>query len=105
MFSIFWFTCSLILPPLCENEEGYIIPDRAGSIANGDCGVSTLGIPSLRQEIDTFIYDDDDYNAYDIFITAMNQIFEPFGVVRDFIVTYMNLSARFIFWGIIHALF
>ena len=105
MFTVFWFACSLILPPVCFGPNGNIIPDRPGSIGNGTCNISTLGIPELRTDIDTYIYDDPNYNAQDIFISAMNQIFEPFGVVRDFLVTYMAVSSRYIFWGIVHALF
>ena len=35
----------------------------------------------------------------------MNQIFQPFGVIRDFLVTYMAIASRSIFWGIVHTLF
>ena len=106
VFTLFWFTCSLILPPLCFGPNGNIIPDRPGSIGNGTCNISTLGLPDyLRPDIDTYIYDDLEYNKQDIFISAMNQLFEPFAVVRDFLGTYMAISSRMIFWGIVHALF
>lgn len=100
---ILWWTLALLFPPLCIKDHELVI-DNIGAINPWtDCGLSRLGNDKYEDfsDIDTDITDDPGYNKYDIIITALNQIFLPFSIVRELVATVMGLSSKFLFWAIV----
>ena len=88
-------------------KDGNIVKDQVGSISNGTrCNLSRLvdGREDLFS-VDTNIHDDEDYNFGDVFIRAVNNIFDTSSIVRDLIITTMHVLSKFIFWGITYELF
>ena len=55
--------------------------------------------------MDTIIHDDEDYNFEDVFIRAVNNIFDTSSIVRDLIITTMHVLSKFIFWGVTYELY
>ena len=88
-------------------KDGDIVKDQIGSISNGTrCNLSRLvnGTEELFS-VDTNIHDDEDYNFEDVFIRAVNNIFDTSSIVRDLIITTMHVLSKFIFWGITYELY
>ena len=88
-------------------KDGDLVKDQVGSISNGTrCHLSRLAAGRAQQvPVDTCIYDDEDYKFHDVFIGAVNNIFDTSSIVRDLIITTMHVLSKFIFWGITYELF
>jgi len=94
---LLWWSVALLFPPLCL-KDGVLVPDNIGAIGPGtSCGLSRLSKEEDFSDIDT----DVDKNVYDIIIAGMNQLFEPFAIVREIVATVMTLSSRLLFWAIV----
>ena len=65
-------------------KDGDIVKDQIGSISNGTrCNLSRL--VDGREElfsVDTNIHDDEDYNFEDVFMRAVNNIFDTSSIVK-----------------------
>ena len=55
--------------------------------------------------MDTYIYDDPDYNLGSVLTAALDQLFQPPALVREMIVVLMTNSSRFIFWAVVSSAF
>ena len=88
-------------------KEGDIVKDQMGSISNGTrCNLSRL--VDGREElfsVDAIIHNNEDCSFEDVFIRAVNNIFDTSSIVRDLIITTMHVLSKFIFWGITYELY
>ena len=77
--------------------------DRPGSIGNGTCDISRLGLGAdyLRQ-VDR---EDEDWSLGAVLTAALDQLFQPPALVREMIVVLMTNSSRFIFWAVVSSAF
>ena len=77
--------------------------DRPGSIGNGTCNISQLGLEAdyLRQ-VDR---EDEDWSLGAVLTAALDQLFQPPALVREMIVVLMTNSSRFIFWAVVSSAF
>ena len=108
-FGVWYWIVTLALPPLCYADNGDIVLDKPNSIGNGTCGISLLASDTAPKEIYTHflregnIYDKQE-NFWDLIITGSNQLFQPFAIYRDLIVTTMKNIALYLFWAICSSL-
>ena len=102
-FGALYWVVTIILPPLCINDDGLIVLDAPNSIGNGTCGVSKLGD---NNEEPKSVYNiklrngliSDPSDVKDWMINGANQLFQPFAIYRDLIVSLMRHAAGYIFW-------
>ena len=84
-------------------QDNSVEVDRPGSIGNGTCNISRLGLEAdyLRQ-VDR---EDEDWSLGAVLTAALDQLFQPPALVREMIVVLMTNSSRFIFWAVVSSAF
>ena len=77
--------------------------DRPGSIGNGTCNISRLGLEADHLwQVDR---EDEDWSLGAVLTAALDQLFQPPALVREMIVVLMTNSSRFIFWAFVSSAF
>ena len=79
--------------------------DRPGSIGNGTCNISLLGLEADYLSMDTVTREDEDWSLGAVLTAALDQLFQPPALVREMIVVLMTNSSRFIFWAVVSSAF
>ena len=79
--------------------------DRPGSIGNGTCNISRLGLEADYLSMDTVTREDEDWSLGAVLTAALDQLFQPPALVREMIVVLMTNSSRFIFWAVVSSAF
>ena len=94
----------IMLPPHHTQDNGVEL-DRPGSIGNGTCNISRLGLEADYLSMDTVTREDEDWSLGAVLTAALDQLFQPPALVREMIVVLMTNSSRFIFWAVVSSAF